>query len=164
MAHLTTSTTTSSSAVAELEVLLELVARLSVASSEATRLAAELQSKLPMALALRSANSVSWIRGSPKSPTEVEADFPEGSGEVWYVVIRGREPGLYRTADEANAQTKAVPHQFSQKKTSRREATLFYRDNYVASINHDRAPVGAGTNTLPMGVQKWVEVPQGTVV
>ncbi|KAJ7092914.1 hypothetical protein B0H15DRAFT_947728 [Mycena belliarum] len=161
MAQLPTSTTTSSSATTELEALVELVSRLAIASSEATRLATELQSKLPAALALRSATSHTWIRGSARTPTEVEQQYPEGSGEVWYVVIRGREPGFYRTPEDADAQIKGVPHQYSKKKTSRREATLFYRDNYIASVNHDRAP---SPGTGPLGVQKWIEVPQGTVV
>jgi hypothetical protein len=39
-----------------------------------------------------------WVRGIPKMPAELELQYPEGSGETWYVVICGREPGMYRTA------------------------------------------------------------------
>lgn len=38
-----------------------------------------------------------WVRRTPKTPAQLEMDFPEGSGETWYVVLIGREPGLYRT-------------------------------------------------------------------
>lgn len=30
-------------------------------------------------------------------PTQIELEIPEGWGKVWYVIIRGHEPGLYRT-------------------------------------------------------------------
>jgi hypothetical protein len=39
-----------------------------------------------------------FVRGVAKTPAQLEAAFPEGSGEMWYVVIRGREPGMYRTS------------------------------------------------------------------
>jgi hypothetical protein len=39
-----------------------------------------------------------WVHGIPKTPAELELQYPEGSGETWYVVICGREPGMYRTA------------------------------------------------------------------
>jgi hypothetical protein len=96
--------------------LVALVQRLAVASSEATRLATEVQgghscftsialadeicilAQLPHTLSRHAASSITWVRGVPKTPAHQEAAFPDGSGETWYVVIRGREPGLYRTA------------------------------------------------------------------
>ncbi|KAJ6585961.1 hypothetical protein B0H19DRAFT_1060140 [Mycena capillaripes] len=147
----------------DLEALVALVGCLAVASSEATRIAAEVQAILPLALGKQAAApSTTWIRGVPKTPGAIEAAFPDGSGEVWYVVIRGREPGLYRTSEEANALTDGVPHQFRRKVTSRREALAFYCENYEASSIYDEvvaAAEAAGTTPPPgvnMGVQKWV--------
>ncbi|KAJ6498606.1 hypothetical protein DFH09DRAFT_1103140 [Mycena vulgaris] len=163
MANISTSTTASSPDASELEALVALINRLTVASSEATRLAAEVQSKLPMALNLHSTRSTTWVRAAPKTPAEVERQYPEGSGETWYVVIRGREPGLYRTSDEANAQTNGVPNQYRHKKTSRREALAFYRENYLAATNAANAPA-APPGSPVVGVQKWVEVPHDSLV
>ncbi|KAJ7906939.1 hypothetical protein B0H13DRAFT_2332987 [Mycena leptocephala] len=149
----------------ELEALVALVQRLAVASSEATRLATEVQAKLPHTLSRHAASSITWVRGVPKTPAHQEAAFPDGSGETWYVVIRGREPGLYRTAPEANTQTDGVPHQFREKKRSRREALAFYRENYNATANYDAAAAAATTAGspppvgVPLGVQKWIAVP-----
>ncbi|KAJ6490992.1 hypothetical protein C8R45DRAFT_928817 [Mycena sanguinolenta] len=171
MANLTSTTATPASrSDTDLEAIVALVSRLSVAASEATRLAIEVQTKLPLVLTKHAATSITWIRGVAKTPSAVEAACPAGSGEVWYVVIRGREPGLYRTPEEANMQTDGVPHQFREKKKSRREAIAFYRDNYNAGIAYDNlvgAAAAGGTSAPPavnMGVQKWVALPAGTVV
>ncbi|KAJ7448395.1 hypothetical protein FB451DRAFT_1187818 [Mycena latifolia] len=168
MVNVSESTTASSPAAAELDVLITLIGHLAVASSKATRLAAEVQSKLPAALALHTAGATTWVRAPPKTPAELEREFPEGSGEVWYVVIRGREPGMYRTASEATALTNGVPHQFHRKKTSRREALLFYRDNYLDATKAAAAAGGSNSAAAPagteLGVQKWVAVSHDTVV
>ncbi|KAJ7687253.1 hypothetical protein B0H17DRAFT_1136379 [Mycena rosella] len=175
------STTAPNPATTELEALIALVGRLSVAATEATRLAADAQeklpalltasieatrlaievdSKLPMVLALHSAAATTWIRAVPKTPTMIEQEFPEGSGETWFLSHIG----------EANVQTDGVPNQFQQKKTSRREAILFYRDNYAASVNATCAATICPPETstaaanIVLGVQKWVEVLAGTVV
>ncbi|KAJ7907069.1 hypothetical protein B0H13DRAFT_2332686 [Mycena leptocephala] len=165
MANLSQTTTPASRSDPELEALVALVQRLAVASSEATRLATEVQAKLPYTLNKHAASSISWIRGVAKTPRQLEAAFPDGSGEVWYVVIRGREPGIYRTSDEANAQTDGVPHQFREKKKTRREALAFYRENYDATARYDTAAAIALTSGGPppvgiaLGVQKWIVVP-----
>jgi hypothetical protein len=39
-----------------------------------------------------------FVRGVAKTPAQLEATFPEGSGKTWYVVIRGCELGMYCTA------------------------------------------------------------------
>ncbi|KAF8140685.1 hypothetical protein K438DRAFT_1995753 [Mycena galopus ATCC 62051] len=149
---------TNASTATELEALVALVARLSTLSMEGVRLAAEVQAKLPAvvaaevvharasatAAATAAAASPLWVRGVPLTPTELEQRHPEGSGETWYVVICGREPGLYRTSAEADAACNGVPHQVKAKKTSRREALAWYRQEY-------RGPAGDG-------VQKWVEM------
>ncbi|KAF7336552.1 hypothetical protein MSAN_02287400 [Mycena sanguinolenta] len=168
MANLPTTTTPASRPDSELEPLVALVAKLALAASEATRLAVEVQAKLPLALA-KQASSTTWIRGVPKTPLQMETAFQDVGGELWYVVIRGREPGLYRTPDEANAQTDGVPHQFREKRKTRREALAFYRESYAAGIAYDNlvgAATATGANPPPavnMGVQKWVAVPVSAV-
>ncbi|KAJ7440760.1 hypothetical protein FB451DRAFT_1415002 [Mycena latifolia] len=172
MVHTADSTSVPTPAATELEALVSLISRLAVASSEATVLAVEVQAKLPAVLALHTASTTTWVRAPAKTPAELERAFPEGSGEVWYVVIRGKEPGMYRTAAEATALTSGVPHQFHRKKTSRREALLFYRDNYLdaakaASANANATAAAGSSAVAPpgsVGVQKWVEVPPGTGV
>jgi hypothetical protein len=208
-------TASNASTATELESLVALVARLSVVSMDAVRLAAEVQGMLfspsspPAGLTIRcaarlpavvaaevvharasaataaaaaaaaaaaeaaaadaaaaitaatTAASVLWVRGIPLTPAELEALYPEGSGETWYVVICGRAPGMYRTAyaffsihsgsadcfqysPEADAVCNGVPNQIKAKKTSRREALAWYRQEY-------HGPTGDG------GVQKWTE-------
>ncbi|KAK6981484.1 hypothetical protein R3P38DRAFT_3185448 [Favolaschia claudopus] len=85
-----------------------------------------------------------FVRGIPKTPAELERDHPPGSGEVWYVVILGREPGLYAKAADADYQCNGIPHQYKVKKTSRTDAISFYRSLY-------NGPEGEG-------VEKWNEV------
>ncbi|KAK6988884.1 hypothetical protein R3P38DRAFT_3228220 [Favolaschia claudopus] len=85
-----------------------------------------------------------FVRGIPATPAYVERHHPPGSGEVWYVVIRGREPGLYGTALEADHQCNGIPRQFKIKKTSRVDALNLYRSEY-------NGPDGDG-------VEKWNEV------
>ncbi|KAJ7099161.1 hypothetical protein C8R44DRAFT_747849 [Mycena epipterygia] len=149
----------------ELEALVALVAQLPAASLEATRLSVEVQAKLPTIAAKLAASDAQlaaaqlaatsdasaaadttplFVRHTPKTPSELQAEFPPGSSEVWYVVIIGREPGLYRTATEANDQCNGVPNQFKEKRKSRCEALAWYAECYFK-------PSGDG-------VQKWVEV------
>ncbi|KAJ7731404.1 hypothetical protein B0H16DRAFT_1469181 [Mycena metata] len=158
---------TVTNAAEELEALVSLVRRLSVASAEATRLAVEVQARIP-AFAIAGATGAqaaptatataahtgtanaanqsdadppSFVRLAPRNPAQIEADFPDGSGEVFYVVLIGREPG--RVPHPANDQCNGVPNQFKEKRKTRREALAYYREAYFA-------PGGDG-------VQKWVE-------
>ncbi|KAK6971786.1 hypothetical protein R3P38DRAFT_3241886 [Favolaschia claudopus] len=85
-----------------------------------------------------------FVRGIPQTPAEVERTHPPGSGETWYVVIRGREPGLYGTALDADHQCNGIPRQYKIKKTTRADALLLYRSLY-------NGPHGEG-------VEKWNEV------
>ncbi|KAJ7300387.1 hypothetical protein DFH08DRAFT_979715 [Mycena albidolilacea] len=154
MTEATTAPSTSTST--ELEVLVALVGRLSAASMEAMRLAVEVQARLPAVVAGERAAATAaaaaaaelpadpvWVRGVPKTPAEIVAQYPEGSGETWYVVIRGREPGFYRTSAEADTVCNGVPNQLKEKKKSRRDAIAWYRSLY-------EGPDGEG-------VQKWTE-------
>ncbi|KAJ7457106.1 hypothetical protein FB451DRAFT_1183611 [Mycena latifolia] len=73
-----------------------------------------------------------FIEGVAVTPNELDRAHPHGDGDyqAWYVVVAGREPGMYRSTAEADVQVLGVPGQFCQKKTSRREALDFYRTQY----------------------------------
>jgi hypothetical protein len=66
-----------------------LAAEVAAATSAAATVAAETDAE---------AAGPVFVRGVAKTPAQLEAAFPEGSGETWYVVIRGRELGMYCTA------------------------------------------------------------------
>ncbi|KAJ7431727.1 hypothetical protein FB451DRAFT_1319063 [Mycena latifolia] len=84
----------------------------------------------------------SFVAGVPPTPGELAAAFPpEEEVESYWVVLRGREPGLYRTVKAAEAQTKGVPHQHMERRRGRDEALAFYGANY------------------PDHVKKWFELP-----
>ncbi|KAK7044328.1 hypothetical protein R3P38DRAFT_3308303 [Favolaschia claudopus] len=85
-----------------------------------------------------------FVRGVPLTPAELETAHPPGSGETWYVVIRGREPGMYHSAKLADAQCNGVPYQLKAKKTSRIQALDYYREHYQGPDSES-------------GVQKWIE-------
>ncbi|KAJ7433335.1 hypothetical protein FB451DRAFT_1196249 [Mycena latifolia] len=77
----------------------------------------------------------SFVAGEPATPNAVAAAFPpDEEVQSYWVVLRGHEPGLYRT-------TKGVPNQHMQRKTGRDEALAFYAANF------------------PQFVKKWIPVP-----
>ncbi|KAJ6631939.1 hypothetical protein B0H10DRAFT_1937677 [Mycena sp. CBHHK59/15] len=116
---------------------------LSKTSIALTSLCVQIQTEIPLIIASQVAAAVaeaapaalapSFVQGTPRTPTQLEAAHPPGSGDfqTWHVVIRGREPGLYASVEEADAQVLGVPNQFRQKKTSRVEALAFYRLKYT---------------------------------
>ncbi|KAJ7912797.1 hypothetical protein B0H13DRAFT_2327010 [Mycena leptocephala] len=155
-------TKTSSSAPTELEALVALVDRFAASSLETTRLAVELQAKLPVILAAEVAAATSaaatvaaetdakplalyscaglrrHLRSSkPPSLKDLARPGTSSSADASRVCIAQR-------TDEADAVCNGVPNQLKQKKTSRREAIAWYRSHYLA------AP--------PNNVQKWNEV------
>ncbi|KAJ6517578.1 hypothetical protein DFH09DRAFT_1098968 [Mycena vulgaris] len=73
-----------------------------------------------------------FMHGTARTPDQMDALFPPGLGDHqhWYVVIVGREPGLYNSSVAADAEVNGVPGQFRQKKASRVEALAFYRNRY----------------------------------
>ncbi|KAJ7277867.1 hypothetical protein C8J57DRAFT_1222649 [Mycena rebaudengoi] len=149
--HLAAATVESASLAASLQNRMpanSLGAQLVAATVESTCLAVEVQNRLPAVMAASLARSAGppFTSGVAITPDALETFIPASTGEIWYVVIVGREPGLYRTPAEANSQTDGVPGQFSQKKTSHHEALAFYRDRYGLPA--------------PEGVQKWVELPE----
>ncbi|KAJ6470718.1 hypothetical protein DFH09DRAFT_1344367 [Mycena vulgaris] len=91
------------------------------------------------------ANSIipvpSFVAGTPPTPAELAAANPVSDIESYWVVLRGREPGLYLSVKAANDQTLGVPGQFQQRKGGRSEVLAFYAANY------------------PDHVRKWVPVP-----
>jgi hypothetical protein len=38
-----------------------------------------------------------WLGGVSRTPAELEAAHPEGTGEIWYIIMCGREPGMYHS-------------------------------------------------------------------
>ncbi|KAJ6527492.1 hypothetical protein B0H19DRAFT_1084036 [Mycena capillaripes] len=71
-----------------------------------------------------------WVRAVAKTPDTVEAEHaaaPDGS-HPWWVVFVGREPGLYTTVQDSDAQIKGCPHQqCRRRRNSKAEALFFYR-------------------------------------
>ncbi|KAJ6487346.1 hypothetical protein DFH09DRAFT_1105919 [Mycena vulgaris] len=102
-----------------------------------------------------------FVEGVAYTPTQMDGMFPPGFGDhqAWYVVIVGREPGLYGSSVAADAEVNGVPGQFRQKKSSRIEALAFYRnrynDNAVIKLNEAvvaapaPAPVAAASTAAP---------------
>ncbi|KAJ6601127.1 hypothetical protein DFH09DRAFT_1302436 [Mycena vulgaris] len=103
--------------------------------------AVEAQARLTQILVANSFVPVpSFVPGTPATPAELAASTPIGDVESYWVVLRGREPGLYLSSTAANIQTKGVPGEFQKRKNGRSEALAFYAANY------------------PDHVKKWVQV------
>ncbi|KAJ7471713.1 hypothetical protein B0H11DRAFT_2225399 [Mycena galericulata] len=96
----------------------------------------------------------SFVEGVPATPAEVAATTPvDQEAQTYWVVLRGREPGLYRTVRAANDQTHGVPGQFQQRKSGRDEALAFYTANYPANVKKwvpIEAPVPAAEESEAM--------------
>ncbi|KAJ7807752.1 hypothetical protein B0H14DRAFT_3482939 [Mycena olivaceomarginata] len=90
----------------------------------------------------RSVFEPTFVPGTPASPDEIAAGFVDQKrAEAYWVVLSGREPGLYTTSDEANEQTSRVPHQQQQRIVGFEAALAVYTVHY------------------PQDTKKWVEVP-----
>ncbi|KAJ7802011.1 hypothetical protein B0H14DRAFT_3488962 [Mycena olivaceomarginata] len=102
-----------------------------------TRVAQDLQLRLPKALDKQNEDAAAdnvWVRAVAKTPPTVAAEHahaPDGH-RIWYVVFVGREPGLYTTVEEADAQIKGCPNQQYRRKMSKREALDAYSAKYEA--------------------------------
>ncbi|KAJ7067698.1 hypothetical protein B0H15DRAFT_958224 [Mycena belliarum] len=136
---MSSSTPTPPSAVTPQTEMLALAAQLQ-AIAQATAQAQALLTNVVLA------NSIvpvpSFVAGDAITPEALAASIPEDADQQFYwVVLRGREPGLYCTVHAANQQTHRVPGQCMARKTGRAEALAFYAANY------------------PERVQKWVPVP-----
>ncbi|KAJ7602954.1 hypothetical protein DFH06DRAFT_1350773 [Mycena polygramma] len=89
-----------------------------------------------------------WVRQVAKTPAQVEAEHrnsPDGSRPC-YVVYVGREPGLYFTHEEADAQIKGVPNQQYRRRASKAEGLFLYTQFY---------------ENVPTKVEKWEEILEG---
>ncbi|KAJ7251250.1 hypothetical protein C8J57DRAFT_1474534 [Mycena rebaudengoi] len=118
--HLAAATIESASFAASIQACMPantLAVQLVASTVESTRLAIEVQNRLPalMAATVDRSGGPPFTSGIPISPDALETFIPPNTGEI---------------CTEANAQTDGVPGQFSQKKTSRREALAFYRERF----------------------------------
>ncbi|KAJ7256714.1 hypothetical protein C8J57DRAFT_1517352 [Mycena rebaudengoi] len=163
-------TTSFSSNPHELQELVSRVASLVQMSIDMTRIAADVQYRLPIVLAhhvddalqgvpqmvadqvaalvpsatsaTRGSDSV-FVRGVPITPVALEALHPPGTGDdvSWHVVLVGREPGMFQSVTASNDCVNGVPNASRRKKDTRIEALTYYRSNYEAQ-----------------NVEKWIEV------
>ncbi|KAJ7279182.1 hypothetical protein C8J57DRAFT_1503000 [Mycena rebaudengoi] len=149
MTQTTATQTTASIPSSETAAFVAKVAMLSRLAADLTKLAIEVQTELPdilrsqMDAAFPEDGDYLWVAGTPLTPDEMEAKIPPGVGDsqVWYVVLRGRNPGLYPSHADCDNQVLGVPNQFRQKKSGRLEALAFYRHNFLKG-----------------NVEKWTEV------
>ncbi|KAJ7870319.1 hypothetical protein B0H14DRAFT_3440151 [Mycena olivaceomarginata] len=104
-----------------------------------TRHCIDLTDKIPRVVRAQVEAAVAEVRppttfsqGIAPTPAQLEAQFPSGRGDnqAWYVVCIGRQPGLYATADEADAQVLGVPDQYRRKVVGRIPALVYYRQMY----------------------------------
>ncbi|KAJ7073329.1 hypothetical protein B0H15DRAFT_806842 [Mycena belliarum] len=138
---MSSSTPTPPSAVTPQTEMLALAAQLQ-AIAQATAQAQALLTNVVLANTAGIVPVPSFVAGDAITPEDLAASIPEDADQQFYwVVLRGREPGLYRTVHAANQQTHRVPGQCMARKTGRAEALAFYAANY------------------PERVQKWVPVP-----
>ncbi|KAJ6451806.1 hypothetical protein C8R45DRAFT_1041692 [Mycena sanguinolenta] len=99
------------------------------------RLPPVLQAHVEAALAELRPPSPLFYKGIAPTPAHLEEMFPAGSGDgqMWHVVCVGRQPGLYATSQEADAQVHGVPDQSRRKVSGRAAALAYYRDMYEAN-------------------------------
>ncbi|KAJ7733634.1 hypothetical protein B0H16DRAFT_1467975 [Mycena metata] len=89
------------------------------------------QANLSILLGGESVVEPTFVEKTPVTPAELAAAFAghEESQSYW-VVLRGREPGLYLTATGANDQTNGVPAQFQQRMPGLALALALYTEYY----------------------------------
>ncbi|KAJ7262141.1 hypothetical protein C8J57DRAFT_1336265 [Mycena rebaudengoi] len=124
-----TQTTAPTPAPPAMEAFVAKVATLSRLAADLTKLAIEVQTELSD---VRKTPDPVWVASTPLTPDDLDAKFPPGTGEHqhWYVVLRGRSPGLYPSYTDCDEQVRGVPNQFCEKKRGRAEALAFYRASY----------------------------------
>ncbi|KAJ7138170.1 hypothetical protein C8R44DRAFT_868495 [Mycena epipterygia] len=125
----------------ELAALVAKVDALSKLALDMTKLAININQAIPAVVTAQVATAVALLAPSPpafthsqgRTPGQMEMAFPLGFGDQqsWYVVIVGREPGLYGSSAEADAQVNGIPGQFRQKKSNRLEALAFYCHRFL---------------------------------
>ncbi|KAJ7511236.1 hypothetical protein B0H11DRAFT_1899704 [Mycena galericulata] len=159
---MSSSTTTAPTPAQELAALVAQVSYLSKLGLEMTKHCIDINNAIPRVVlaqvdaaaatnttAAPAPQSPQFVPGVPRTPAQMEALHPPGTGDQqpWYVVWVGREPGLYATSAEADAQVNGVPGQFRRKKDSLHEAQAFYRlqynSNAVAKLVEAPVPAAA---------------------
>ncbi|KAJ6546154.1 hypothetical protein B0H10DRAFT_1969726 [Mycena sp. CBHHK59/15] len=147
-----TTATNTSDPQGELDALVAKVAALTAKSLELTQLCVDVQ-------------ALTFIQGTPRTPTQLEAAHPPVSGDhqSWHVVLIGRELGSMQV-EEADTQVRGVPNQFHQKKSSCVEALAFYRNKYTDRKveKWTSAPTAsslAPANVVPAAVQGFQALP-----
>ncbi|KAJ7133263.1 hypothetical protein C8R44DRAFT_870673 [Mycena epipterygia] len=126
----------------ELDALIATVAALSQTSLAMAKHCLDIQTRLPgvvnaaIAAGLASlvpASGPVWVRGVALTPDQLEAAYPEGTGDdlAYHIVTIGRDPGLYASVPESNYQVLGVPNSKRLKKSSRMEALAYYRAKYA---------------------------------
>ncbi|KAJ6503657.1 hypothetical protein C8R45DRAFT_1091436 [Mycena sanguinolenta] len=156
MAHTSSSAPTAATSEKELAALVTTLSKLSIDVSqraltlndknlsslglEMTRHCLEITECLPRvlhehveaALAQLRPPSPLFYQGIAPTPAHMEEMFPPGNSEsqTWHVVCVGRQPGLYATSQEADAQVLGVPDQSRRKVSGRAAALAYYRSMY----------------------------------
>ncbi|KAJ7433318.1 hypothetical protein B0H11DRAFT_1939648 [Mycena galericulata] len=142
--NLPSNATTAPTPAQELAALVAQVASLSKLALDMTKHCIDISDAIPRVVESQVAEAVAalvpsppqYIRAAAMTPAQVEALHPPGFGDqsTWYVVLVGREPGLYGSSAEADVQVNSVPGQFHRKKDSLREAHAYYRQQYNAGM------------------------------
>ncbi|KAJ7113722.1 hypothetical protein C8R43DRAFT_961505 [Mycena crocata] len=147
---------------AELEAMIALSAGLTQMALAMAKHCLDVQTRLPGVVNAAIANGLAalvpaapvWTRGVARTPAELEAAHPPGSGDdvAYHVVTAGREPGLYTSvliqaiySDDSDDQVLGVPDSRRKRQGSRAEALAYYRikwdDQKVVKWVPQTAPV-----------------------
>ncbi|KAJ7632051.1 hypothetical protein B0H17DRAFT_1149998 [Mycena rosella] len=123
----------------EMEELAAMVAGLSQMSLVIAQHCFDLQTQLPLAFNAAVAEAIAaalppptvLVKGVPRTPDQLDAAHPPGSGDdiPYHVVTTGREPGLYASVAESDAQVHGVPSK-PLRKATRMEALAYYCSMY----------------------------------
>ncbi|KAJ6528818.1 hypothetical protein B0H19DRAFT_1083162 [Mycena capillaripes] len=140
MANPSSLTTTAPTPKQELAALIAQVAELSKTALDVTRHCIDLNERIPRVVRAQVDAAIgqltpapAFVQGVAPTPAELEAAFPPGrsDSQAWYVVCVGRQPGMYATFEEADAQVLGVPGQKRRKMTGRGPALAYYRQMYA---------------------------------
>ncbi|KAJ7827324.1 hypothetical protein B0H14DRAFT_2595330 [Mycena olivaceomarginata] len=76
-----------------------------------------------------------FVPGTPATPQEITAAFAnQKTAENYWVVICGREPGLYTNSQDAKDQTNGVPNQHQLRRSNFNDALAYYANNYPHNV------------------------------
>ncbi|KAK7029971.1 hypothetical protein R3P38DRAFT_3188896 [Favolaschia claudopus] len=93
------------------------------------------QANLSTLLGGESVTQVAFVEGTAESPSTVAARYENQiKGSFYWVVLVGRNPGLYPSADAANRQVLGVPNNSWLRKQGFEAALEHYRDNYPHNV------------------------------